>query len=74
MFLRGWSWDLHCSASLSAAWTVGLSAPPSGFLMTPNCGGVNMLEGRDAVQCEKLMKLNKAKYKVLRPGQSNPQC
>ncbi|GAB0180681.1 triadin [Grus japonensis] len=50
---------------------------------TKLCGGVNMLEGRDAIQRDldrqekwvraKSMKFNKAKHKVLHMDQGNPK-
>jgi len=68
--------------SLSATWTVGLGAPLSKFADdTKPCGGVDTLEGRDAIQreldrleqwdCVNRIEFNKAKCKVLHVGRGN---
>jgi len=70
--------------SLSATWAVGLSAPSASFSDdTKLCGGVDALEGGDAIQRDlgrleswarvNRMKFNKAKSKVLHMGQGNPK-
>ncbi|GAB0176144.1 cAMP-dependent protein kinase inhibitor alpha [Grus japonensis] len=61
----------------------GIECTLSKFANTKLCGAVNMLEGRDAIQrdldrlkrwaCVNLVKLNKAKCKVLPMGQGNPK-
>jgi len=81
-FLRGWYWVLF--NIFVSDMDSGIECTLSKFADdTKPCGVVDTPEGRDAIQRDlgrlerwtgvKLMKVNKAKYKVLHMGLGNPK-